>query len=105
MLPEKNISLEEFLPGLNELQVIPHLRLRRSQSGNPDEHDLIFLVCTQEVKKGGHIGRTCLWCTGNSSINDYPCFKESMIKDHYDAIVCLLFSFTYTEVKYKAINE
>src|SRR5699024_12574934 len=85
--------------------LFPYTTLFRSQSGNPDEHDLIFLVCTQEVKKGGHIGRTCLCCTGNSSINDYPCFKESMIKDHYDAIVCLLFSFTYTEVKYKAINE
>lgn len=105
MLPEKNISLEEFMRGLNELQVIPHLRLRRSQSGNPDEHDLIFLVCTQEPKKGVHIGRACLCCIGNSSINDYADFKDSMNKEHYDAIVNLLFNFTYTDVKYKAINK
>ncbi|AQS52552.1 hypothetical protein BW727_100142 [Jeotgalibaca dankookensis] len=105
MLPEKNISLEEFMRGLSELQVIPHLRLRRSQSGNPDEHDLIFLVCTQEPNEGAHIGRVCLCCIGNASINDYEGFKDSMSTEHYDAILNLLFNFTYTDVKYKAINK
>lgn len=105
LLPEKNISLEEFLKGLKELQVMSHLRFRRSQSGDPDEHDLIFLVCTKEPKKGAHIGRTCLCCIGNSSINDYENFKDCMSTEHYDAILNLLFNFTYTDVKYKAINK
>ena len=105
LLPEKNISLEEFLKGLKELQVMSHLRLRRTHSGNPDEHDLVFLVCTQEPKKGAHIDRTCLCCIGNASINDYEGFKDSMSTEHYDAILNLLFNFTYTDVKYKAINK
>ena len=105
LLPEKNISLEEFLKGLKELQIMSHLRFRRSQSGAPDEHDLIFLVFTKEPKKGAHIGRTCLCCIGNASINDYEGFKDSMSTEHYDAILNLLFNFTYTDVKYKAINK
>ncbi len=105
MLPEKSIRFNEFVNGLDELQVMPHFRFRRSQSGDANEHDLIFLVCTKEPEKGAHIGRTCICCIGNSQINDYEKFKNSMSRDHYDAILNLLFNFTYTDVIYKAIND
>ena len=57
LLPEKNISFEEFLKGLKELQVMSHLRFRRSQSRNPNEHDLIFLVFTKEPKNSDTLFR------------------------------------------------
>lgn len=104
LLPEKNISFEEFIKGLSELQIMPQFRFRRSQSGDLDEHDLIFLVCTKGSKKGAHIGRTCLCCIGSASINDYESFKDSMSSNDYDTLLTLLFNFTYTDLRYKAIN-
>lgn len=102
LLPNRNVSLQEFMGKLDALDVTPHLRFRRTQSGDPDEHDWIFLVCRQEPNRGSHIGRTCTCCNDNSSINDYESFKESMSEEHYNSILDLLFDFTYTDVDYKA---
>ena len=105
MVSEKNVSLREFLTGLKELEVIPHLRFRRSQSGDPDEHDWIFLVCTKSPRKGSHIGRTCICCIGNFRVTDYEYLKDSISTETYDVIKNLLLNFTYTDVEYKAIDN
>lgn len=84
---------------------MPHFRFRRSQSGDMNEHDWIFLVNTHQPHGGSHIGRVCLCCVGNGSINDYRNFKEAFDQDTFDALVDLLFVFIYTAVSYKAINK
>lgn len=104
MLPERKVSLDEFLRGMADLQIMPHMRFRRLRTEDPDEHDWIFLVCTQVPKKGAHLGRTCVCCNDNTSINDYDRFEESISEEQYNAIVELLFDFTYTDVEYKRIK-
>lgn len=104
MLPEKKVTFEEFIEGIRALGFMPHLRFRRSQSGELSEHDWIFLVNTHQPNAGSHIGRVCLCCVGNGSINDYQNFEEAFDQEIYDSLVELLFDFTYTDVEFKHIS-
>lgn len=102
MLPERKVSLDEFLEGLSDLGIVPQLRFAKDRSWSQDNHNRIFLVLFKNSTHGSHIGRTCTCCVGKSSINDYDLYKDYLSKETYDAIVDLLFNFSYTDVEYKS---
>lgn len=104
MLPEKQLSFPEFMTSLENLPVSPLFRFAKGKSWSQDNHDRIFLVCSQGPNRGAHLGRTCLCCNDNSSINDYDGFEDSMSEEQYNAILELLYNFTYTDVGYKAFK-
>lgn len=101
LLPERQVSLRDFLERLRELQVTPHLRFAKDKPWSSDNHDRIFLVCTQEPLVGAHIGRTCTCCEDTTYINPYSHFKDAMSREQYDAIAELLFDFTYSDEEHK----
>lgn len=105
MLPEKNVSFGEFVKGIKELGFTLHFRFRRSQSGDLTEHDWVFIVNTYPPHEGAHLGSLCLCCVGSASINDYQNYEDSFDLQTYDAVLDLLFNFTYTATSDKEIDS
>ncbi|MGF3075973.1 hypothetical protein [Facklamia sp. P13055] len=55
MFEVEKLTFKEFLYGLKSFNIIPHFRLRRSQSGEISEQDWV----TRNPNRGAHIGRCC----------------------------------------------
>lgn len=104
MSTRKQVSISEFLTGLEKLPVSPMFRFAKNNPKSSDDHDRIFLICTQGPDCGAHLGRTCVCCNDNTTINPYENFKESISEEQYRNIKELLFDFAYTDLEHKAIN-